>query len=150
MGTRDETRPKKIIWGTGRILLPWKWTFAKQSKCCHIIHAWYSSKCRASSHTDLLKHGPPASRQLLLSVTYTKIIKKSESPPIDILANVIMGKGKYYTALTCFPKLWRLRKINNSGEQQRVSPLAGPAGQEKSSAYAPKSYPHMITSICLV
>lgn len=68
---------------------------------------------------------------------------------LKILANVITGKGKYYTTLTCFPKLWRFRKINNSGAQQRVSPLAEPPGQEESSACAPQSYPRVIASICL-
>lgn len=127
--------------------MPWKWKLAKWSKCCHITHGWCSSKCVASSHADLLEHGPPASCQFLLSVTYTKIIKRSESPPIEILANVITGKGKYYTALTCFCKLWRFRKINNSGEQQRVSPVVA---KRKSSTYAPQSYPHMTTPVCLV
>lgn len=65
--------------------------------------------------------GSTAWCQCPLRVTYTTIIKKNEIKelaPIEILANVITGKGKYYVALTCFPKLWRLRKINNSGDQQ--------------------------------
>lgn len=48
---------------------------------------------------------PTASCQLPSSVTYTKTIKKKESPPIETLANVITGEGKHYTTLTCFPKL---------------------------------------------
>ena len=77
--------------------------------------------------------GSTAWCQCPLRVTYTTIIKKNEIKelaPIEILANVITGKGKYYVALTCFPKLWRLRKINNSGDQQS-SIACSSLGQEQ-------------------